>query len=453
MRRPPPARARTGALRTRGGLRALLAFPLALAAACATAGTAAPPLPPGPAAAPTPTAREGAPAALQRAQEALRAGDHPAVIAALERTDSLAPAHAIVLHYLARSYAAEGRTADALRVLERLAGLGALGIEDDTALAAVAGDPRFQALLSTMAGNAAERVAGDTALIVPGPDRIPESIAHDPREGDFYVGSLAQNDVVRVTRGGAVEPFVAISRPGQVVGIRVDTARRWLWVAAAGPTGAEGGDVHAYELDGGRLVRAYALRDGTPHFPNDLTLDDDGRVYVTDTDGAAIHAIDPVAGTMTTLVAPAADFHFPNGIAYSARTGELFVAHMEGISAVDPRSGRRRLIRPAPGSSTVGIDGLYACGGSLVAIQRGRGFDQVIRFDLTTVADAVASAHVLERRHPAHIQPTTGVLVADELYYIANSQLPRLQRDLSVTPDPAAPHTIVLRLPLGRGCG
>ena len=58
---------------------------------------------------------------------------------------------------------------------------------------------------------------------------------------------------------------------------------------------------------------------------------------------------------------------------------------------------------------------------------------------------------MLERRHPAYEQPTTGVLVSDALYYIANSQFGRVREGV-LAPAPGATPALVLRLPLGKDC-
>jgi hypothetical protein len=40
--------------------------------------------------------------------------------------------------------------------------------------------------------------------------------------------------------------------------------------------------------------------------------------------------------------------------------------------------------------------------------------------------DAITSVTVLERNHPDYDEPTTGVLVEGDLYYVANGQWGRL---------------------------
>ena len=55
---------------------------------------------------------------------------------------------------------------------------------------------------------------------------------------------------------------------------------------------------------------------------------------------------------------------------------------------------------------------------------------------------------MLERAHPRYDEPTLGVVVAGELYYIANSQWERFGQDGTVADSTALQRPVVLRLPL-----
>jgi hypothetical protein len=74
------------------------------------------------------------------------------------------------------------------------------------------------------------------------------------------------------------------------------------------------------------------------------------------------------------------------------------------------------------------IDGLYFYKGSLVAVQPFAERKKVVRYHLDKMANAVTKAEVIEAEHPLFIQPTTGVLVGKDFYYIANSQLQLFRR-------------------------
>jgi hypothetical protein len=50
---------------------------------------------------------------------------------------------------------------------------------------------------------------------------------------------------------------------------------------------------------------------------------------------------------------------------------------------------------------------------------------RVVRLTLDARGDSLVGSEVLERLHPAYAEPTLGVLVGRDLYYVANSQWER----------------------------
>ena len=109
---------------------------------------------------------------------------------------------------------------------------------------------------------------------------------------------------------------------------------------------------------------------------------------------------------------------------------------------------RRRHDEAADSVLTLGIDGLYFHRGSLVGIQNGVTPHRVARFTLSPAGDRVLRAEVLERAHPRYDEPTLGVLVDGELYYIANAQWERFGEDGRIAKPEALTPPAVLRLRL-----
>jgi hypothetical protein len=69
-----------------------------------------------------------------------------------------------------------------------------------------------------------------------------------------------------------------------------------------------------------------------------------------------------------------------------------------------------------------GIDGLIWADGSLIGIQNGVQPHRVARHRLDPSLERVEEVTVLERGHPNFDEPTLGVRVDADLYYVANSQ-------------------------------
>jgi hypothetical protein len=104
---------------------------------------------------------------------------------------------------------------------------------------------------------------------------------------------------------------------------------------------------------------------------------------------------------------------------------------------------------PAPSDvSTAQIDGLYYHSGHLVAVQTGARIERVVDFPLDARGERVLGARVLERAHPLFEQPTTGVVIGDELLYIPTSQYARQGDDGTLKPRVPTRATVILRLHL-----
>jgi sugar lactone lactonase YvrE len=132
---------------------------------------------------------------------------------------------------------------------------------------------------------------------------IPEGIEYDEDNGRFLTGSLAEGTIFVIERDGRVVPFVTDPELVSSVGIEVDEERDRLLVANSdravfGNADAAG---HAklgvyHLLTGERLAMVdlgATVGAGERHFANDLTVDGEGNVYVTDSFANAIYRVTP----------------------------------------------------------------------------------------------------------------------------------------------------------------
>jgi len=73
---------------------------------------------------------------------------------------------------------------------------------------------------------------------------------------------------------------------------------------------------------------------------------------------------------------------------------------------------------------------------------------RVLRLHLSAAGDRIDGAEVLERAHPRYQEPTLGVVVGRDLYYVANSQYERFTQDGRVAQPDSLERPLVLRLRL-----
>jgi len=294
------------------------------------------------------------------------------------------------------------------------------------------------------------------AFTIPRKDLFAENVAYDQRDGSFYVGSTRHGSVTRRTRSGVVSEFVPGGRdtPWMVVGMKVDSPRGWLWVNGSGASNsirhspAEEGKAGLlrYDLASGRLLKRYIPRESGDHFFNDIVIARDGAAYVTDMSGGAIYRVLPGADTLEVWAKPAG-MTLPNGLALSGDGRTLFVALPRAITALDIGTRESRVLDIADSVDVAGIDGLYWHSGALIGVQGGRR-NRIQRFHLDPAGRRIISADILEAHHPMFMHPSTGVVVGEDLFVIANSQFSSFLRDGVPFPSERLFETVILRVPL-----
>lgn len=307
------------------------------------------------------------------------------------------------------------------------------------------------ALSLSIAGSVAAQNSPREAFRIPEHDFYPESIAFDSVTGDFYLGSMGQSRILRIRPDGSYTDFVRGLEPDleTSVGIKVDSARRRLWVCT-GRYVLFGGrrdapprtGVLLFDLEDGRLLQSWLVEQPSPfHIFNDLALAEDGTAYVTTTLMGRVYRLVPGDESME-LLADSADVQ-TNGIALDRGGRYLFFTFDRAIRRLDLAEGTQIEVA-IPDGEGVGTDGLYLHSGSLIAVQPRR--NRVARLELNEAMDAVVNARVLAAGHPDFAYPTTGVVVGDTLYLVATSFADRPRTD---GPGPQHPDVVIQAWPLG----
>lgn len=377
-----------------------------------------------------------------------------AKIARLESLLSTSPDNGSVMYRLAVACAENGERERAVAWLEKATALGSdFDLDNDPAFASLRQLAAFRQLEAQARQSPAH--TSRIAFRIAEPDLIPEGIAWDAVTRSFYVGSLYKRKIVRLGPDGAAHDFVASGRDGlwTVLGMKVDPERRMLWVNSAADNregeAAGSSGLFAFDLASGRLLEKHILDGRThKHLFNDLVVTSRGEVFLTDSESGAIyqHAL---GGRALEVFLPPGSFSYPNGIALDEARKRLHVADFaKGISIVEIDTRRTSPLAHPQNVSLHGIDGLYCYGASLVGIQNGEGMERVAQFRLDNTGYRVESLRVLESHNPQFRIPTTGAIVGNDFYYLANSQLESLRDDGRLTPGARLVDVLVLKTPL-----
>jgi sugar lactone lactonase YvrE len=219
----------------------------------------------------------------------------------------------------------------------------------------------------------------EPAIELPANFQYPNGIAH-ASDGTLYVGSITSGQILRIAPDGAISTFF----PGNnevfaATTLRLDESRSILWGSspdflgtrnARGETVRRSPRVFAIDTRSGTVLRVIPMPEGG--FSNDIALDPDGGVYITDSTLARIHYLAP--GT-TQLQTWAADDRFRAeriGLGGIARRsdGVLIVGHYSNgtLFKVTPQPKGQPIIEAIPlARSLENPDGMqFATDGSLI---------------------------------------------------------------------------------------
>jgi streptogramin lyase len=368
---------------------------------------------------------------MGEAQRAYKEKNYEAYVKLVERAALLRPTHPTILYNLAGAYALTGKNTEALRALASVAAMGMVyPAADDTNFASLRETDEFKAIIKRFAANREPVKQSARAFTFAGKGLVTESVAFDEASGDFFVSSVYERKILRLGRQGLAREFVADGL-WSVLGLKVDARRKLLWATSTAQAqmrdlkpeekGISG--IFKFDLATGKLIKKYLLPNTPqPHALGDLVIGAGGEVYATDSLTPALYRIDPQRDEIE-VVHQGTPLVSPQGLDFTPDGKRLFIAdYSQGLFTYDLKAKSLKPITTPPDSTLLGIDGLYFHRGSLVAIQNGVNPQRLIRIHLDKQLERVERWEVLEANHPDFDEPTLGVIVKDDFYYVANSQ-------------------------------
>src|SRR5271163_556608 len=369
-------------------------------------------------------------------------------IAEVEKRLPQIPDRAAALYFLAASKQHLGETLEALKLLkECLALQEGFDPSGSPVLKVLKGDKEFDDLVKDVHREFPVVAQARRAFVSEERNLIPEGLAYDSQQNVFYLGSLLQHKIVRISAEGTVSDFVPAGRDHllPVLGIRVDPNDGTVWANSWNENGDRSELLH-FDSSGNLLGR-FAPSDAAKHGFNDLVVTKNGFVFLTDSVSNQVFRFDPRAHTFTAIPIYR-ELSAPNGVALSDDQQQLFVADDFGMVNVDLKNDKSVEVNPGTHNTVAGADGLYWYKGSLIAVQSGIGSPRIAAFRLSPDGSHVVKTTVLENRSAFMDQPTTGAIDGDSFYFIVNSQGGNLNGDhvLDVT-TLARVRIAVVRLP------
>lgn len=278
--------------------------------------------------------------------------------------------------------------------------------------------------LTIVSAGFAQQYKAEVAFTIPEKDLIPEGIAYDPVEKAFYVSSIYKRKIVKLSSKGEVSDFVPFRQDEiqEVLGMKVDS-KGLLWACnnAYEEDSLRISNIHVYNTKTKSLIKRYQLSDGKRHLFNDLQIMSSGDVYITDTEISMIWVVRKDKNILEEFTKPGS-VSSPNGITATPDEKHLIISTDNGLTMMNIETKALKPLRSSRYHLS-GYDGLYLYKSSLIGVQNIYFPESIHKLDLAPASEAIEKVESILTEHPQFDIPTTGVVVENYFYLIANSQL------------------------------
>lgn len=284
----------------------------------------------------------------------------------------------------------------------------------------------FQKLRMSMQANTAAISRASLAFQLADSGLLAEDVDYDPGTKRFFITSVREKKIISTDAAGSSKDFANSPDDWPIMAIKVDFPHGTLWATEAAIQGfrfapkADWGKsaVLCYDLRSGKLLRRI---DGPRSSAlGDMALTDTGDAIVSDGDGGGVYRVRANESAMERL--DRGDFISPQTPAMAPDGKYIFVPdYVRGIGVLEIATGQVRWLSTEGRFALNGIDGLYLDHGRLLAVQNGTSPERVIAFRLNANFTKIVSETILERSTTTLGDPTHGVVVGDDFYYLANS--------------------------------
>jgi hypothetical protein len=376
----------------------------------------------------------------------------------IKKSSDLRPNHFRLLYNLAIAYTVNRKNDEALKVLDQLAQMGlSFKIEKEEVFKPLFELEKFKSIQIAMNQNLKPFIHSQKAFSLPDKDLITEGIAYNPKTKIFYISSIHQRKIISVNEKGETRDFSRESDGlWSVSGMRVDSKNQILWVCSSVFPQMQGfkkeddgkSGIFKYDLKTARLLEKYLLSNETEkHVLGDLILNKKGDVFASDSVSPYLFVIDSDTNKLEIFLKHDS-FSSLQGMTLTPDEKTMFVAdYSKGIFKLDLATKEFVQLKPAPNVALIGIDGLYLHQGKLIAIQNGTNPNRVIRLSMNPAQTEITGFTTLEANHPNFDEPSLGVLVGQDLYFVANTQWSLVNEKAELQTDKLQ-NPVILRLKL-----
>jgi sugar lactone lactonase YvrE len=387
------------------------------------------------------------------AREAYKAKDYKRFYEQILEAHKLHPYHQGILYQAGLAAALNDQPNAALEYLRKAIQINAKYDLQSPDLASLQMKPEFLALKNLQTELQQPIIHSDTAFVIHQKDLHIESITPAEKKGDFFLGSIHKRKIIQADEKGKVTDFTSSGQDGltSVFGVKVDAKKNVLWACASPMPEMENFDSTArsglfkYDLKTKKLLRKYHTSQKQDNAFGDLTLDNNGTPYISDSKTATIFTIDEKSGELVKFFS-SDEFWSLQGITFSSDNRYLFIAdYIKGIFRLSMGDKTLRLMPAKFDASLKSIDGLTFYKNQLIAIQNLVSPMRSTIYKLNSTQDELISFDIIDRAHPAFNEPTIGCVSNGTFYYVANSLWSGYTSDYKLKPAHELQDVVILK--------
>jgi hypothetical protein len=315
--------------------------------------------------------------------------------------------------------------------------------------------PEFGAIQTWMKENQSAVSLGTLVFRLSDPTLIPEDLDYDPNTKRFFITTVRGKKIITADLAGTITEFAQAPDDWPLLAIKIDPHHGVVWASEVALTGfvfvptADWGKsaVLGYDLKTGKLLH----RIEGPHDSalGDMALTPDGDLIVSDGDGGGVYVVHAEGEGLERL--DGGDFISPQTPAVLLDGKKIFVPdYLRGIGLLDVATKRVRWLNMEGRFALNGIDGLYLEGQTLLAVQNGTSPERVVSFQLDPTFSRVISDTIIELSTETLGDPTHGVIIGNDFYYIANSGWDIIDDQGNPKPGAHPSEALIMRAPLNK---
>jgi hypothetical protein len=313
--------------------------------------------------------------------------------------------------------------------------------------------PEFTDIAKRMKDNASPSTLATVAFTLKDTDLLPEDIDYDLTSKRFFITSVLEKRIISADAQDVARDFARSPNHWPMLAIKIDATHNKLWateVALQDFSSVPKKDwgrstLLCFDLKTAKLL----ARVEGPHGSalGDMTLSPAGDVIVSDGAGGGVYRLPVGAKTLQRLdngdfVSPQTPVLLPDG-------NRLFVPdYARGIGVLDIATKQVTWLSLDGRFAIIGTDGLYLDHQTLLAVQNGTSPERVTAFTMDDALTKIVAEKTIERATTTLGDPTHGVVIGSDFYYIANSGWNTLDDHGATTPTAKRTPAQIMRTPI-----